>query len=91
MLSGTATALIGDEAFAIGPGDFIGYRKGGLPHSIRNTGTETLRCIVVGERLPHDVGDYTRLGKRIFRNAVLPWALVDHGQITEVGGNAGKK
>lgn len=68
VLSGTATAVIGDDEFAIGEGDFIGYRKRVLPHSIRNTGSETLRCIVVGERLPHDVCDYPRQNKRIFRN-----------------------
>ena len=81
VLAGTATATIGEEEHAIGPGDFIGYRKGGLAHSIRNTGTETLRCIVVGERLAHDVGDYPRRGKRIYRNAGLPWDLVDHDAI----------
>ena len=91
VLSGTATAVIGDEEHAIGPGDFIGYRKGGLAHSIKNTGTETLRCIVVGERLAHDVGDYPRLGKRLYRNAGLAWELVDHAAIEAVGGKVGKK
>jgi len=87
VLSGQATAVIGDEAHEIGPGDFIGYRKGGLAHSIRNTGADVLRCIVVGERLAHDVGDYPRLGKRIYRNAGVPWNLVDHDAIeTPVGG-----
>lgn len=91
VLAGTATAEIGEAEHAIGPGDFIGYRKGGLAHTIRNTGTEVLRCIVVGERLPHDVGDYPRLGKRIYRNAGQPWNLVDHDDIVLPGGNAGKK
>ncbi|SDY27142.1 cupin domain-containing protein [Citreimonas salinaria] len=91
VLAGTATALIGDGEHAIGPGDFLGYRKGGLAHSIRNTGTEILRCIVVGERLAHDVGDYTRQGKRIYRNEGLAWNLVDHDAIEDVGGDAGKK
>ncbi len=87
----TSTAVIGDEEYAIGPGDFIGYRKGGLPHSIRNTGTETLRRIVVGERLAHDAGDYPRLGKRLYRNPGLAWELVDLGAFETVGGAAGKK
>jgi uncharacterized cupin superfamily protein len=91
VLEGTATAFIGDESFEIKAGDFIGYRKGGLAHSIRNAGSEVFRCIVVGERLAHDVGDYTRLGKRIYRNAGLPWTLVDHDDLEEVGGNVGKK
>ncbi|WP_420011169.1 cupin domain-containing protein [Tateyamaria sp.] len=91
VLAGTATSLIGGEEAQIGPGDFIGYRKGGLAHSIKNTGTETFRCIVVGQRLDHDVADYTHQDKRIFRNAGLPWSLVDHTDITVLGGTAGKK
>jgi uncharacterized cupin superfamily protein len=91
VLSGQATAYLGDDTHPIGPGDFIGYRKGGLAHSIKNTGAEVLRCIVVGERLAHDVGDYTRLGKRIYRNVNAPWNLVDLEDVEEVGGSAGKK
>ncbi len=91
VLSGSATAFIGDEAFEVGAGDFIGYRKGGLAHSIRNTGNQVLRCIVVGERNPHDVGDYPRQKKRIYRQAGLPWNLVDHEAIELVGAAAGSK
>ncbi len=81
ILSGSATSVIGDEEHAVGAGDFIGYRAGGLAHSIRNTGTETLRCIVVGQRLAHDVGDYPDKRKRIFRNAGVEWNVVDHDHI----------
>lgn len=90
VLAGEATAVIGDDEVSIGPGDFLGYRKGGLAHSIKNTGSQTLRCIVVGERLPHDVGDYPRLGKRIYRNAGLKWNLVDHKDIEEPTAGAKK-
>ncbi|WP_371154572.1 cupin domain-containing protein [Jannaschia sp. 2305UL9-9] len=87
VIAGTATAQIGEEHVEIGPGDFIGYRAGGLPHTIVNTGAEPLRCLVVGQRLAHDVGDYPRQGKRIFRQAGLPWNLVDHDRIeTPTGG-----
>ncbi|MEC9247203.1 MAG: cupin domain-containing protein [Pseudomonadota bacterium] len=89
VLEGEATAAIGEDEHPIGPGDFIGYRKGGLAHSIRNTGASTLRCLVIGERLAHDVGDYPRLGKRIYRNAGLPWNLVEHNAISTP--NAGAK
>ena len=89
VLDGRATATIGDEDHQIGPGDFIGYRKGGLAHTIVNTGDELLRMIVVGQRLAHDVGDYTRKAKRIYRNGTLPWDLVDHDQIEHP--NAGAK
>lgn len=83
VLSGTATADIGGQMFAIKAGDFIGYRKGGKAHTIRNTGQETLKMIVVGERLAHDVGDYPRLKKRIFRQAGLTPNLVNFDAIEE--------
>ena len=81
ILSGEATALIGDERVPVKAGDFIGFRKGGLPHSMTNTGSEVLRCIVVGERLVHDVCDYPWAGKRMFRNAGMQPNLVDHDAI----------
>ncbi|MEX0345531.1 MAG: cupin domain-containing protein [Rhizobiaceae bacterium] len=90
VLAGTATAEIGDQSFGIKAGDFIGYRKGGLPHTITNTGIETLRCIVVGERLAHDVGDYPRKHKRIYRNAGMDWELVSHDAIESPAGSTKK-
>lgn len=81
ILSGNGEAEVGEERFAVGPGDFIGYRKGGKAHSISNTGTDTLRCLVIGERLAHDVADYPRQSRRIYRNAGLAWDLVDHDAI----------
>ena len=77
VLSGSAIAEIGDESFEIGPGDFIGYRKGGLPHIIRNTGLEPLRCLVIGERSAQDVIDYPRAGKRLFNAAGVPSVYTD--------------
>lgn len=89
VLNGEAQATIGDEVFTIKAGDFIGYRAGGLAHTIINTGAGVLRCIVVGQRLAHDVGEYPRLHKRIFRNKGLPWNLVDMDAVSEP--TAGKK
>lgn len=91
VLSGTGTALIGEARVSIGPGDFLGYRKGGPAHAIENTGTEPLRCLVVGERAAHDVGDYPLQGKRIFRNAGLPWTLADLDALQVLGGTVGQK
>ena len=89
VLAGTATAVSGEDEHQIGPGDFIGYRKGGLAHTILNTGDEVLRMIVAGQRLAHDVGDYPRKAKRIYRNAGMDWDLVDLDQIEHP--NAGAK
>lgn len=89
VLEGEAEATIGDQVVKIKAGDFLGYRAGGLAHTITNTGSGMLRCIVVGERLDHDVGDYPRLGKRIYRQKGLSWNLVDIDAISEPV--AGKK
>lgn len=67
ILLGNATVTIDEINYEVGAGDFIGYPAGGLPHTMKNTGSEVLRCIVVGQRLTHDVGDYPRLGKRLYR------------------------
>ncbi len=81
VLNGTGVVVLDDARLEIGPGDFIGYPKGGPAHTMLNTGTEVLRCLVVGQRLPQDVADYPDLGKRIYRNHGMPWDLVDHEMI----------
>jgi len=77
ILEGQAELTIGDTVYIAGPGDFIGYRAGGLPHAMKNIGTTTLKCIVVGQRLEHDVADYPRRRKRLYRNKDREWDLVD--------------
>ncbi|MEO9825788.1 MAG: cupin domain-containing protein [Paracoccaceae bacterium] len=77
VLEGTGVARIGSESHTVTSGDFIGYRAGGLAHSIQNTGPNTMRCIVVSQRKAHDVADYPRKGKRLFRNKDLTWNMVD--------------
>lgn len=86
VLSGTGKVLIGQQEHDIAAGDFIAYPKGGEAHTMTNTGNDLLRCIVVGERLAHDVGDYPNKNKRIFREAGMPWNLVSLDDITEPAG-----
>lgn len=89
ILDGEAEATVGDSQFPVKQGDFLGYRAGGEPHKLKNTGTSVLRCIVVGQRLDHDVGDYPAKKKRIYRNKGMKWNLVDMEDIEEP--TAGKK
>lgn len=89
ILEGEAEATIGDTKHHVKSGDFIGYRAGGEAHQLSNVGDSILRCIVVGQRLAHDVGDYPLKQKRIYRNQGLPWNLVDLDNISEP--QAGKK
>ena len=83
ILEGEAHATIGDEVSQVKAGDFIGYRIGGKPHKLENKSDVTLKCIVVGQRLDHDVADYPNLNKRIYRNKGLEWNLVDSDNIHE--------
>jgi len=93
MLEGEAEAQIGDEKFTVKAGDFIGYRAAGEAHTLRNTSNAAFKCIVVGQRLDHDVGDYPNLNKRIYRQRGLPWDLVDIDKIEKPSSvkEAGKK
>ena len=45
-----------------------------------NVGKSTLFNRLVGQRLAHDVTDYPRLAKRLYRNGG-EWNLVDHADI----------
>ncbi len=35
---------------------------------MKNTGLTTLICIVAGQRLAHDISDYPKQNKRLYRN-----------------------
>ena len=89
VLEGEAEATIGESVYPVKAGDFIGYRAGGKPHKLKNTGNSIFKCIVVGQRLDHDIGDYPNVQKRIYRSKGLKWNLVDMKNIAEPV--AGKK
>jgi uncharacterized cupin superfamily protein len=76
VLEGRAIVVLDEARHELGPGDFVGLPAGGPAHSFENPGPGPLRCLVVGQRLAHDVGDYPRLGKRLYRNAGQ-WDLVE--------------
>lgn len=83
VLEGRGEATIGETVYPVEAGDFIGYRAGGQAHKLSNTGSQVLKCIVVGQRLDHDVADYTRLSKRLYRYKGRKWNLVDLANIEE--------
>lgn len=83
ILEGEAEASIGDNVYSVKAGDFIGYRASGESHSLKNSESTVLKCIVVGQRLDHGVADYPLLNKRIYRNKGQKWNLVDLDHVTE--------
>ena len=82
VLSGQGTLFIGDEAFPFGEGDFVGFPSDAPAHSVKNTGSEPLVCLVMGQRLAQDVADYPRRGKRLYRDNGR-WDLVNLEDITD--------
>ena len=67
ILSGRAITEIGDEKHDVGAGDFMGFVAGSVPHCLHNPHAEDLVYLVGGNRLPFDVCDYPRMGKRRYR------------------------
>ena len=67
ILSGSGVAEIGDEKHEVGPGDFMGFVAGSPPHNLYNPNAEELVYLVGGNRLPFDVCDYPKVGKRRYR------------------------
>jgi len=84
VLEGTGTVTIGHHREVVTAGDFIAYPKDGEAHTMVNTGSEVLRCLVIGERAAHDIVDYPLAGKRLYRNQGQPWSLMDIDSISEV-------
>ena len=83
VLSGHGLALIGEAVQTIEPGDFIGYPLNGIAHAMQATGDEPLVCLVMGERVDHEVTDYPRAKKRLYRNHG-ELNLVDYSNIQRI-------
>ena len=94
VLSGRGIVHLDDERYPVEAGTFVAFPTGGPAHLIENPGPETLRCLVVGQRLRHDRADYPRLEKRLYRHPG-GWDLVDHDHVVDPkarrGSTAGSK
>jgi uncharacterized cupin superfamily protein len=82
VLSGRGLLVIDGDEYSMEQGDFVGFPRNTAAHNIVNNGTETLVCLVMGQRLEQDVGDYPNQGKRLYRNSG-EWNLVDLKDITD--------
>jgi uncharacterized cupin superfamily protein len=69
VLSGSGTAVIGEQTHKVGPGDLMGHPIDKVAHEMTNDGTEPLVCLVIGQRLVQDISDYPRKGKRLYRHS----------------------
>ena len=82
ILSGHGEARIGSQTHSIGPGDFMGFSKRSLPHSLYNPHDEDLVYLMAGTRPAIDICDYPDLAIRQYRvngdrTAVAKQAIFD--------------
>jgi uncharacterized cupin superfamily protein len=76
VLSGRGLLVVDGDEYPMEVGDFVGFPRNTTAHNIVNNGTETLVCLVMGQRLEQDVADYPHREKRLYRNSG-EWNLVD--------------
>lgn len=67
ILSGRAVALIGEDEFEIGPGDFIGFPAPQAPHHLKNPGPHDLVYLMGGDNPDYDAVDFPAHNKRLVR------------------------
>ena len=80
MLSGDGEVIIAEESYPIFVGDFLGFPKNGVAHTIFNNSDQPLVFICARVNLEQDVCDYPRKKKRLYMNGTEE-ALVDFKHI----------
>ena len=68
VLQGQGVVEVDDTEHLLGPGDFAGFPAPYRPHQLRNTLGKSLICLTRGARLPVNIADFPRLGKRMYRH-----------------------
>lgn len=80
ILSGCGEAIIDEKIFPIGPGDFLGFPRNGVAHTMLNNGNEPLVFLAARTMLEQDVCDYPRKNKRLYMSGPEE-TLVDFSEI----------
>lgn len=68
VLAGRAIAEIGDTAFEVGPGDFMGFPAPSPAHCLKNPYSEDFIYLMGGERNPADVVHYPRIRRSMIKS-----------------------
>ncbi len=58
----------------------MSFPRNSVAHALHNDVAAPLTCLVIGQRLEQDVGDYPRQRKRLYRQ----WNLVDMEHIIDL-------
>lgn len=80
ILSGSGEAIIEEKSYSIEVGDFLGFPKNGVAHTILNSSDKPLVFICSRINLEQDACDYPRKKKRLYMNGSQE-ALVDFDDI----------
>jgi len=80
ILSGRGEVIIEEKTYSITDGDFLGFPKDGVAHTIFNNSNEPLSFICARVNLEQDVCDYPRKKKRLYMNGAEE-SLVDFNDI----------
>jgi uncharacterized cupin superfamily protein len=74
VLSGRGIASIGEQSFAVGPGDFMGFPAPSPAHSLHNPFDEDLLYLMGGERHAVDAVHYPRIRRSMLKaHGVKRW------------------
>jgi uncharacterized cupin superfamily protein len=65
ILEGQGRALVGDQTFDVGPGDFLAFPAPQVVHHLVNAGKRDLVCLMGGEVLAIDVVEFPKQRKRM--------------------------
>ena len=68
ILSGQGVARIGDDTFAVGPGDFMGFPAPSPAHSLHNPHSEDLVYLMGGERWATDIVHYPEIKRSMIKS-----------------------
>jgi uncharacterized cupin superfamily protein len=87
VLSGRGRALIGDETFEVGPGDFMAFPTPSIGHHLVNPYEDDLVYLMGGERGRVEMGEFPTAGKHAIFTADGIY-LVDSKHLTRISFDA---
>lgn len=85
ILSGRGKALIGDETFEVGPGDFMAFPTPSIGHHLTNPYDEDLVYLMAGEHGRVELTEFPKSGKHGIFTADGAIYFVDSAALKRIG------
>jgi uncharacterized cupin superfamily protein len=67
VVAGQGLAIIDDEEYELGPGDFVAFPAPSVSHQMTNPTNEDLIYLMGGEHKNYEIADFPSLDKRMIR------------------------